>query len=51
MANERLFDIEREPQRIRDRYGPTLFGQQAPGGSSAVRGGRAVRPRRPGLVG
>ena len=29
MANEQLFDIEREPQRIRDRYGPTLFGQQA----------------------
>jgi uncharacterized protein (DUF1501 family) len=29
MANERLFDITREPQRIRDRYGPTLFGQQA----------------------
>jgi hypothetical protein len=29
MANERLFDISREPQRIRDQYGPTLFGQQA----------------------
>jgi hypothetical protein len=28
MANERLFDIEQEPQRIRDRYGPTLFGKQ-----------------------
>jgi hypothetical protein len=29
MANERLFDISREPPRIRDLYGPTLFGQQA----------------------
>lgn len=28
MAHERLFDIEREPQTIRDRYGPTLFGRQ-----------------------
>jgi hypothetical protein len=28
MASERLFDISREPQPIRDRYGPTLFGQQ-----------------------
>ena len=28
MANEQLFDIEREPQRIRDRYGSTLFGRQ-----------------------
>jgi hypothetical protein len=29
MGSERLFDISREPQRIRDRYGSTLFGQQA----------------------
>jgi hypothetical protein len=29
MSCERLFDISREPQHIRDRYGPTLFGQQA----------------------
>ena len=29
MANEPLFDIERESQRTRDRYGPTLFGRQA----------------------
>jgi len=29
MANERLFDISQEPQSMRDRYGPTLFGQQA----------------------
>jgi hypothetical protein len=29
MANERLFDIEQEPQRVRERYGPTLFGRQA----------------------
>jgi hypothetical protein len=28
MGSERLFDITREPQRIRDLYGPTLFGQQ-----------------------
>jgi len=28
MANEQLFDIEREPMRVRDRYGPTLFGKQ-----------------------
>ena len=28
MANERLFDIEQEPQRVRERYGPTLFGRQ-----------------------
>jgi hypothetical protein len=28
MAHERLFDIAREPQHIRDGYGPTLFGQQ-----------------------
>jgi hypothetical protein len=29
MANRSLFDISREPQRVRDQYGPTLFGQQA----------------------
>lgn len=29
MANEQLFDIEREPLRVRERYGPTLFGRQA----------------------
>ena len=29
MAHERLFDISREPQRVRDMYGNTLFGQQA----------------------
>lgn len=28
MANEQLFDIEREPLRVRERYGPTLFGRQ-----------------------
>jgi hypothetical protein len=28
MTSEQLFDIGREPQSIRDRYGPTLFGQQ-----------------------
>jgi hypothetical protein len=29
MASDRLFDISQEPQKIRDRYGPTQFGQQA----------------------
>jgi len=29
MASESLFDINREPQRVRDQYGSTLFGQQA----------------------
>jgi uncharacterized protein (DUF1501 family) len=29
MSSENLFDIGREPQAIRDAYGPTLFGQQA----------------------
>jgi uncharacterized protein (DUF1501 family) len=28
MASEKLFDIEQEPQKVRDRYGPTLFAQQ-----------------------
>lgn len=29
MANEKLFDIHQEPERIRELYGPTEFGQQA----------------------
>jgi hypothetical protein len=29
MSSEKLFDIEDEPQKIRDRYGPTQFAQQA----------------------
>jgi hypothetical protein len=28
MDNARVFDISQEPQFIRDRYGPSLFGQQ-----------------------
>lgn len=28
MASDYLFDIEREPQAMRDHYGPTQFGQQ-----------------------
>jgi hypothetical protein len=28
MASEKLFDISREPQHMRDRYGPTQFGEQ-----------------------
>ncbi len=29
MASEKLFDISQEPQKVRDQYGPTLFGEQA----------------------
>jgi hypothetical protein len=29
MASEALFDISREPQAVRARYGPTQFGEQA----------------------
>ena len=29
MSSEKLFDIEQEPAKVRDRYGPTLFGRQA----------------------
>ena len=29
MASEKLFDITQEPQKIRDHYGPTQFGEQA----------------------
>ena len=29
MSSEELFDVSKEPQHIRDKYGPTLFGQQA----------------------
>jgi hypothetical protein len=29
MASEKLFDIDQEPQKIRDRYGATQFGEQA----------------------
>ena len=28
MASDKLFDITREPQSMRDKYGPTLFGEQ-----------------------
>jgi hypothetical protein len=28
MSSEKLFDISGEPQKIRDQYGPTLFGEQ-----------------------
>lgn len=28
MASDHLFDIEREPQSVRNHYGPTQFGQQ-----------------------
>ncbi len=29
MASEKLFDVTQEPPKVRDRYGPTLFGEQA----------------------
>jgi hypothetical protein len=29
MASEKLFDIKQEPAKMRDHYGPTLFGEQA----------------------
>lgn len=48
MASETLFDISKEPQSMRDKYGPTLFGQQvlvarrlAEAGVPFVRVGRA----------
>ena len=28
MASEKLFDITQEPQKVRDRYGPTQFAEQ-----------------------
>ncbi|MEK6233158.1 MAG: DUF1501 domain-containing protein [Planctomycetales bacterium] len=28
MASDQLFDVSREPEKIRERYGPTQFGQQ-----------------------
>jgi uncharacterized protein (DUF1501 family) len=28
MASDKLFDITKEPQYLRDKYGPTLFGEQ-----------------------
>jgi uncharacterized protein (DUF1501 family) len=28
MASEKLFDLSKEPPAMRDRYGPTLFGEQ-----------------------
>lgn len=28
MASKKLFDISQEPEKVRDRYGKTLFGQQ-----------------------
>jgi uncharacterized protein (DUF1501 family) len=28
MASESLFDLRKEPQKVRDRYGPTQFGEQ-----------------------
>ncbi len=39
MANEHLFDISKEPANIRDRYGHSLFGQQALVARRLVEGG------------
>jgi uncharacterized protein (DUF1501 family) len=39
MACEKLFDISQEPDRVRDRYGPTLFGQQALVGRRLIEAG------------
>ncbi len=48
MGSEKLFNVELEPQKVRDRYGPTLFGEQTliarrlvEGGVPFVRVGRA----------
>lgn len=48
MASEKLFDITQEPQKVRDAYGPTLFGEQClvarrlvEAGTPFVRVGRA----------
>lgn len=29
MSSEELFDVSKEPDHVRERYGPTLFGEQA----------------------
>lgn len=39
MASDQLFDISKEPQNVRDRYGPTLFGQQALVGRRLIEAG------------
>jgi uncharacterized protein (DUF1501 family) len=39
MANEHLFDISKEPACVRDRYGHSLFGQQALVARRLVEGG------------
>ena len=48
MASEKLFDVAKEPRQVRDKYGPTLFGEQvlvarrlAEAGVPFVRVGRA----------
>src|SRR5262249_3546625 len=48
MASETLFDIAREPQKVRDRYGPTQFGEQALAARRLIEaGGPLVRGARP----
>ena len=51
MASESLFDISREPQKVRDRLRADPVRRAGPGRPPAGRGGRAVRPRGAGLVG
>ena len=42
------FDLSREPDRVRDRYGRNLYGSSLLVGPAAGRGRRAVRQRAPG---
>ena len=51
MASEALFDISREPQKVRDRFGPTLFGEQALVAHRLVEAGVPFVRSGPGLVG
>ncbi len=39
MASEELFDIEREPQSMRDKYGPTQFAEQVLVGRRLIEAG------------
>src|SRR5262249_13709510 len=48
MASEKLFDVSKEPAKMREKYGPTLFGEQVlvarrliEAGGPVVRGSRA----------
>ena len=45
MASESLFDIKREPQSVRDQFGPTQFGEQVLIARRLIEAGRAIRAR------